>query len=74
MSERYHGDARHAIDILYEAAKIVIQRESTKITREYLDKAEKVVNDRVTLEMLKRIPLHDRLLILAVYTSNKVMK
>jgi archaeal cell division control protein 6 len=74
VSERYHGDARHAIDILYEAAKIVIQREGTEITREYLDEAEKVVNDRVTLEMLKRIPLHDRLLILAVYVSNKVMK
>jgi Cdc6-like AAA superfamily ATPase len=74
VSERYHGDARHAIDILYEAAKIVIQREDTKITRKYLDEAEKVVNDRVTLEMLKRIPLHDRLLILAVYISSKVMK
>lgn len=74
VSERYHGDARHAIDILHEAAKIVIQNEGTKITREYLDEAEKVVNDRVTLDMLKRIPLHDRLLILAVYISNKVMK
>lgn len=74
VSERYHGDARHAIDILHEAAKIVIQSEGTKITREYLDEAEKVVNDRVTLDMLKKIPLHDRLLILAVYVSNKVMK
>ena len=74
VSERYHGDARHAIDILYEAAKIAIQKEDTKISKECLDNAEKVVNDRVTLEMLKQIPLHDRLLILAVYISNKVIK
>ena len=74
VADRYHGDARHSLDILYEAAKIVIQNDGTKITKECMDAAEKVVNDRVTLEMLKKIPLHDRLLILAAYITNNVIK
>jgi Cdc6-like AAA superfamily ATPase len=36
--------------------------------------AEKVVNDRVTIDMLKRMSLHDKYLILSVYIANNVVK
>lgn len=74
VAERYHGDARQAIDLLHQAAKLVIKNNGSVITREYMDEAEKIINDRFTLEMLKRMPLHDRFLILAVYITNKVMR
>ena len=74
VADRYHGDARRAIDILAEAARVVIQTRGSKITNEHIDMAEKVVNDRVTIDMLKKMSLHDKYLILSVYIANNVVR
>jgi cell division control protein 6 len=73
VADRYHGDARHAIDILAEAARNVIKNKGSKIIYSDIDLAEKTVNDRATSEMLSKISLHDKYLILAVHIANSVV-
>jgi archaeal cell division control protein 6 len=74
VADRYHGDARRAIDILAEAARTVIKNKELKITSSDIDLAEKIVNDRATTEMLSKISLHDKYLILAVHIANSVVR
>jgi cell division control protein 6 len=73
VADRYHGDARRAIDILAEAARSVIKNNGLKITSSDIDLAEKIVNERATIEMLAKISLHDKYLILAVHIANSVV-
>jgi cell division control protein 6 len=73
VADRYHGDARRAIDILAEAARNVIKNKGSKITAADIDLAERTVNDRATTEMLSKISLHDKYLILAVHIANSVV-
>jgi archaeal cell division control protein 6 len=73
VADRYHGDARRAIDILAEAARSVIKNKGSKITAADIDLAEKIVNDRATTEVLSKISLHDKYLILAVHIANSVV-
>lgn len=73
VADRYHGDARRAIDILAEAARSVIKNNGSKITAADIDLAERTVNDRATTEMLSKISLHDKYLILAVHIANSVV-
>lgn len=74
VADRYHGDARQAIDILAEAARSVIKNKGSEITSKDIDLAEKTVNDRATTEMLSKISLHDKYLILAVHIANSVVR
>lgn len=73
VADRYHGDARRAIDILAEAARIVIKEKGSKIDYKFIDAAEKVVNDRATAEILNKISLHDKYIILASHIANIVL-
>jgi cell division control protein 6 len=73
VADRYHGDARRAIDILAEAARMVVKEKGSRIDFECIDVAEKVVNDRATAEILNKISLHDKYLILASYIANIVL-
>ncbi|RPJ79532.1 MAG: AAA family ATPase [Alphaproteobacteria bacterium] len=74
VADRYHGDARRAIDILAEAARNVIKNKGSEIASKDIDLAEKAVNDRATTEMLSKISLHDKYLILAVHIANSVVR
>ena len=74
VADRYHGDARRAIDILAEAARNAIKNKGSEITSNDIDLAEKIVNDRATTEMLSKISLHDKYLILAVHIANNVVR
>jgi len=74
VADRYHGDARQAIDILAEAARSVIRNNGYEITIKDIDIAEKTVNERATTEMLSKISLHDKYLILAVHIANRVVR
>ena len=73
VAEKYHGDARRALKIIYASAKRAENENSSIITLEHLISAEQVVNNQVTLEMLQKITLHDRMLILASHLANKVI-
>lgn len=74
VADRYHGDARKAIDILTEAARNIIKNNGSEITIEEIDLAEKTVNERATTEMLSKISLHDKYLILAAHVANSVVR
>ena len=71
VADRYHGDARRAIDIVHEAAIDTIREHATKVTLRHIERAEKIVNDKITLDMLQKITLHDQLLMLAVHLASK---
>jgi archaeal cell division control protein 6 len=74
VAERYHGDARRAIDIIHEAAKAATLENTTQIKLQHIENAEIRVNDKITLEVLKKITLHDQLLMLSIHISNKVIQ
>ncbi len=57
-----------------EAARSVIKNKRSEITSNDIDLAEKTVNDRATTEMLSKISLHDKYLILAVHIANSVVR
>ena len=71
VADRYHGDARRAIDIIHEAAIAAIREHGTQVTLRHIERAEKIVNDKITLDMLQKITLHDQLLMLAVHVASK---
>lgn len=72
VANKYHGDARLAIKILYEAGKIANKNNAKSLTCKFIDMGEKFVNDKATTEMLQKISLHDKLLILAAHSSKQV--
>ena len=74
IADRYHGDARRAIDTLAEAARIVEGNKGSKVTCADIDLAEKAVNAKVTIDMLKAISLHDKYLMLAAYLADGIIK
>ena len=74
VADNYNGDARHAIDILYEAAKIIMKENRNHISLEDIENANKKLLEKLTVKELKGIPLHDRLLILSIYLSNKMLR
>lgn len=74
VAEKYHGDACRALKILYTSAKKAETENASQITLEHLKNAEQIVNNQVTLEMLQKITLHDKMLILAAHIANKVIK
>ena len=73
VAEKYRGGARRALKIIYASAKRAENENSSIITLGHLISAEQVVNNQVTLEILQKITLHDRMLILASHLANKVI-
>ncbi len=58
IADKYHGDARRAIDTIYEAGKIALFENSICVTKDHIDAAENAVNTRATTEMLQKISAH----------------
>jgi len=65
------GDARTALDMLWRAAKIAEMEGYERITPEHVRKAAKEVLVGVRPEELNALPLHERLLLLAIVRSLK---
>lgn len=65
------GDARVAIDILYRAASRAEVDGLSRITPEYVRRASKEVLVGVSADVLRGLPLHGKLLLLAVVRSLK---
>jgi cell division control protein 6 len=73
IADKYHGDARRAIDTIYEAGKIALFENSICVTKDHIDAAENVVNTRATTEMLQKISAHDRYLILSIHLASMAL-
>jgi len=66
-----HGDARRALDLLRVAGEIAERDGSKFVTDEHVRKAQqKIESDRVW-EAVKTLPLHSRIILLAVYINSK---
>jgi len=66
-----HGDARRALDLLRVAGEIAERSNSQSVTDEHVRRAqEKIESDRVW-EAIKTLPLHSRMILLAVYVNLK---
>ncbi len=65
------GDARVAIDILYRASNIAENDGAGRITPEHVRRASKEVLVGVSSDILRGLPLHAKLLLLAVIRSLK---
>jgi cell division control protein 6 len=66
-----HGDARRALDLLRVAGELAEREGGKAITEEYIRKAQwKIEHDRVT-EVLRTLPLHQRLVLYSVYYTQQ---
>ena len=73
IADKYHGDARRAIDTIYEAGKIALFENVTCITIDHINTAENAINTRATTEMLQKISAHDRYLILSIHLASMAL-
>lgn len=73
IADKYHGDSRLALAMIYEAGKIALGENASSVVISNVDTAEEVINIRATTEMLQQISAHDRFLIVAVYLANKAL-
>lgn len=73
LAAQEHGDARRALDLLRVAGELAEREGETKITTDYLDKAQtKIEKDRI-VETVKTQPKHSKLTlytILDLYKNN----
>lgn len=60
------GSARQAIDYLYEAGEIALQRGDTRVTDEHAKQAEEKVDRRSVMRSIEGLTLQDHLALLAV--------
>jgi archaeal cell division control protein 6 len=74
VADRFHGDARRAIDTLHIAGKIALNQHCKRITKEHIDLADKEITNTATLEMIVKFSKHDKLLIIAIYICHQIIK
>ena len=71
LSAQEHGDARRALDLLRVAGEIAEREGATAVSVEHVRAAEKrIERDRVAIAV-KSLPLHAKLVLLAVYELTK---
>jgi cell division control protein 6 len=69
-----HGDARRALDLLRVAGELAERNRENRITESHVKQAQqKVEHDRVK-EVLSSLPLHSRVLLIAVYHLENARK
>jgi orc1/cdc6 family replication initiation protein len=73
VADRFHGDARRAIDTLHIAGKIALNQHCKRITKEHIDLADKEITNTATLEMIVKFSKHDKLLIIAIYLCHQII-
>ncbi|MGC9104826.1 MAG: Cdc6/Cdc18 family protein [Thermoprotei archaeon] len=71
LAARDHGDARRALDLLRVAGEIAEREGRSKVTTEDVERARvEIERDRV-LEIVRTLPLHSKLVLLAVMEGTK---
>uniref|UniRef100_A0A7C5U4S1 ORC1-type DNA replication protein n=1 Tax=Caldiarchaeum subterraneum TaxID=311458 RepID=A0A7C5U4S1_CALS0 len=64
-----HGDARRAIDLLRVSAEVAEREGAEKIREEHVRTALRLIERGRVKEVVSSLPLHSRLVLLAVYVS-----
>ena len=74
LAAQEHGDARRALDLLRISAELAEREHAEKITDRHVRRAlHKIELDRVA-EVIKTLPLHSKILLLAIVRQNKEKK
>ena len=67
IAAKQNGDCRLALDLLLKAADIAEREKNNKITEEHVRKAQKELEKNLVIDVIKSMPLHVKLVLLAVY-------
>lgn len=67
LAAREHGDARRALDLLRVAGEIAERECSSKVLEEHVRKAYREIEKDRAVEVIKSMPLHTKLITIAVY-------
>ncbi|MEM3120874.1 MAG: orc1/cdc6 family replication initiation protein, partial [Candidatus Nitrosocaldus sp.] len=66
-----HGDARRALDLLRVAGEVAEREGADKVEEKHVRIAEKRIEQDKVSETLRKLPLHEKLVILSVMLSDK---
>lgn len=66
-----HGDARRALDLLRVAGEVAERTGAKVISEEHVREAEKHIEHNRVVEVLQNLPLHSKLVVLAIYHLNR---
>lgn len=66
-----HGDARRALDLLRVAGEVAERRGSSVVVEDHIRQAERRIEHDRTMEALKNLPLHSKLVLCSVYLLGK---
>lgn len=67
-----HGDARRALDLLRVAGEIAERNGSSIVAQDHIRQAERRIEHDRTIEALKNLPIHSKLVLCSVYLLGKV--
>ncbi len=71
LAAREHGDARRALDLLRIAGEIAEREGSDRVTVKHVKKAHREIERDRIVEVLKTLPLHSKIIVLALYLLSK---
>jgi cell division control protein 6 len=67
IAAKQNGDARLALDLLLKAADIAEREGAGKVTADHVRQAQKEIEKNVTVDVIKSMPLHVKLVLLSIY-------
>jgi len=71
LAAREHGDARRALDLLRIAGEIAEREGNVKVEIRHVKEARREIERDRVVEVLKTMPLHSKIVLLAIYLQNK---
>lgn len=71
LAAREHGDARKALDLLRVAGEVTEREGAVKVTEAHVRKAQMEIERDAAVEVLRSMPLHGKLTLIAAYLLNR---
>jgi len=71
IAAKQNGDCRLALDLLLKAADLAEREDSSKVTEEHVRRAQRELEKNLVVAAVKTMPLHVKLVLLAVYLLEK---
>ncbi len=72
LAAKEHGDARRALELLRRAVEIAEWKESVNVTSTHVKMAQNTIESNRMIEVVKRLPVQSRLVLLGVYLADTV--
>ncbi len=71
IAAKQNGDCRLALDLLLKAADLAEREGASKVTLEHVKQAQREIEKNVTVDVIKSMPLHVKMVLIAVYLLEK---